>query len=254
MSQYFNIWALYPFYMIEKPKLLLLVIIFTLVGIFGIYAYAVSIESKTVSISDLGPGHIGSLVEVKGYIKEVNQWSDGDLNLVLVDYESGKTVDVTVDTEAAENLEHQEKLIPGAKIQVNGLVEDYKGNLLIHVRSSEGIRLLQTATANTLSLGIILERPEVFEGILVVVRGTVWDIEKIESLNAYTYTLQNSSDGYYYSVNCIVFNVSEFADRDNMRIHSGDEVIFEGFFEYYEQKGMWQIQSSEGKNSMEKIE
>ncbi len=251
---FYNIDYLYPLYMIEKPKLLLLVILITLSGILGIYGYAVLIQAKTVSIADLGWRDLGSLVEVEGHIKEVSVWKEGDLNLVLVDYESGKTIDVIVDSEAVKNLEHQEKLIPGAKVRVNGLVEDYKGNLQINVRSSEGIKLLQTAQSNTLPLDVILERPEVFEGVLVIVQGNVWDIEEIGSISAFTFTMQNSSEGQYYSVNCIVFNTTELRDRDDMRIQNGDEVRFTGFFEYYQQKGTWQIQSYEGKESLEKID
>ncbi|MEE9150342.1 MAG: hypothetical protein V3U20_00730 [Thermoplasmata archaeon] len=250
----FNDNDLYPLYMIEKPKLLTIVIILTLSGILGIYAYAVSIEAKTVSIADLGSKYLGSLVEVEGHIKEMTAWEDGDLNLVLVDYDSGKTIDVTLDSDAVKNLAHSEKLIPGAKIRVNGLVEDYKGDLLIHVMSGEGVKLLQTARSNTLPLNVILERPEVFEGVLVEVRGKVWDIEGIESLSAFTFTLQNSSEGKYHSVNCVVFNTTELTDRDNMRIQNGNEIIFTGYFEYYQQKGIWQIQSYEGKESLEKVD
>jgi DNA/RNA endonuclease YhcR with UshA esterase domain len=239
--------------MIEKPKLLALVIIITLAGIIGIYAYAVLIEAKTISIADLGPKHIGSLVEVEGHIKEVDAWPDGDLGFILVDYGSGKSVDVNVDSEAVSSIPNQEKFIPGAKIRVAGLVEEYNGNLLISVRSSEGIKLLKTATSNEVPLETILERPEVFEGILVVVRGTVWEIEKIESIEACTFTLQNSSEGRYYSVSCIVFNSTELLDMDGMRIHSGDEIYFTGTFEYYEKKGIWQIQSNNGREDIIKV-
>jgi DNA/RNA endonuclease YhcR with UshA esterase domain len=240
--------------MIEKPKLLLLVILITLVGILGIYTYAVLIEAKTISISDLGSKHLGSLVEVEGYIKEVNEWQDGDLNLILVDYESGKTIDVNVDADATENLAHQEKLIPGAKIRVNGLVEDYKGDLFIHVMSSEGIELVQTTGKNLLPLDVILERPDVFEGVEVQVGGEVRDIGYIESLNAFTFTLRNSSSGYYYSISCIVFDMSVFRDKGDNSIQNGDEITFHGTFEYYAQNGIWQIQSDEGKESLEKVD
>ncbi|UCF08824.1 MAG: hypothetical protein JSW28_03795 [Thermoplasmata archaeon] len=240
--------------MIEKPKLLLIVIIVSLTGILGIYFYAVSIESKTMSIADIGYDDLGSFVEVEGHIKEVDAQSGGDLLFALVDYDSGKTMDVRIDSGAAENLERQEKLIPGAKIRVSGLVEDYKGTLQIRVMSSEGIKLLKTAQSNTLSLDVILERPEVFSGVYVVVKGRVWDIETIESIEAITFTLQNSSESGYYSVNCIIFNLTELRDRDDKRVSSGDEIIFEGYFGYYEREGAWQIQSSEGKESLERVE
>lgn len=238
----------------EKPKLVFLVICISLVGIFGIYAYAVMIEEKTVPIADLGSKYIGSMVEVEGHIKEIKTWQDGDLSIILVDYESGKSVEVNVDSDAVKNLDHQDKLIPGAKIRVSGLVEDYKGEILIHVMSSEGIELLQTAANNIIPLNVILERPEVFEGVQVVVRGDVWNIEEIESLNAFTFTLQNTSDDGYYSVNCIIFNLTQFVDRDDMWVQYGSEVIFTGILEYYQKQGIWQIQSYEGKASLEIID
>ena len=193
-------------------------------------------------------------MEVEGHIKDVSEWNVWDLKMVLVDFDSGKTIDVTVDSEAANNIEHLEKFIPGAKIRVNGLVEDYQGDLLIHVTSSEGVKLLVTAQSNTIPLSVILERPEVFEGVLVVVSGQVWDIDEIESINAVTFCLQNSSEDGYYSVNCIVFDASRLMDRDSKRIQSGDEVIFTGTFEYYASNGIWQIQSYEGKESLEKVD
>ena len=240
--------------MIEKPKLLAIVIIVSLAGVLGLYAYAVSIESKSMSIADLDSGDLGSIVEVEAYIKDVNAWSSGDLNLELVDYGSGQSIDVKVDADAAGNLNHPEKFIPGAKIRVNGLLEDYQGELQIHVMSSDGITLLQTAHTNVLSLGVILDRPEVFQGIFVVVRGDVWDIETIESINAITFTLHNSSEWDFRSVNCIVFNVTELRDRDGNVIHSGDEIVLEGIFEYYEKEGIWQIISEEGTQGIEKME
>jgi DNA/RNA endonuclease YhcR with UshA esterase domain len=238
----------------ETRKLIALVISFSLLGIFGLYAYAVSIEAKTQPIADIDSKDLGSLVEVEGYIKEVKMWQDGDLSLVLADYESGESIDVNVDAGAVQNLLDQEKMVPGAKVKVSGLVEDYKGELLIHVMSSEGVIVTQQASTITLPLNVILERPEVFEGIEVKVRGTVWEIEEIESLEAITFTLQNSSEGGYYSVSCIVFNMTRLVDMNDKSISQGSGVIFSGNFEYYAQNGIWQIQTYEGKESLDKVD
>ncbi len=240
--------------MIEKPKLLAIVIFVSLAGVLGLYAYAVSIESKSMSIADLDSGDLGSIVEVEAYIKEVDAWSSGDLNFVLVDYGSGQSIDVKVDADAAGNLNNPEKLIPGAKIRVSGLMEDYNGELQIHVMSSEGVTLLKTAQSNVLSLAVILDRPEIFQDIVVVVRGNAWNIENIESIGAITFTLHNSSQGDFRSVNCIVFDVTDLRDRDGNFIHSGNEIVLEGFFEYYKKEGIWQIISEEGTQGIEKVE
>lgn len=240
--------------MIEKPRLLLIVILIALCGVFGLYVYAVSIESKTMSIGDLDSGDIGSMVEVEGHVMDVELWSSGDMSLHLIDRDSGKIVEVTIDSDTADDLNNQDKLVPGAKLRVSGLVEDYKGELQIHVMSTEGITLLNTAHENVLPLGILLDRPEIFEGSYVVVRGTVWEIEEIESLGAVKFTLQNSSGGDYRSISCIVFNLSSLRDRDGYSIHSGDEIIFEGYFGYYDKEGFWQISSEEGDDGIEKVE
>jgi exonuclease VII large subunit len=88
----------------------------------------------------------------------------------------------------------------------------------------------------------------------VKVRGTVWEIEEIESINAITFTLQNSSEGQYYSVSCIVFNMTRLVDMNDKSISSGSDVIFTGAFEYYAQNGIWQIQTYEGKESLDKAD
>lgn len=240
--------------MIEKPRILLLVIIISIAGVIGLYAYAVSIESKSMSIADLDSGDLGSIVEVEAHIKDVQSWSSGDLDLVLTDYGAGKTLNAKIDADAAGNLENPEKLVPGAKIRISGLVEDYNGELQIHVMSSEGVTVLETAKDNVLSLAVILDRPDIFSGISVVVRGKVWDIKIIESIDAIVFTLQNSSQGDYRSVNCIVFNATELRDRDGNPIYSGDEIVLEGVFEYYEKEGIWQIISEEGTQGIEKME
>jgi hypothetical protein len=50
-----------------------------------------------------------------------------------------------------------------------------------------------------------------------------------------------------------MFNSTEFVDMDGMRIQSGDEVIFSGTLEYYEQKGTWQVQSGEERDCLMKV-
>lgn len=238
--------------MIEKPKLLMLVILLTLSGIIGLYGYAVSIETKTVPISELEKD-IDNLVTVEGYIKDITVWNE-EANMLLIDFASDATVNVLVEKNAWRNVNQQDKFIFGAKVMASGLVEkDQIDEILIRVMSSEGIQLLEPARNIKLSLDV-LERPYVFEGMNVTAEGQVWDIEKIESISAYTFTLQNSSEGQYYSVNCIVFDSPRFVDIYNKQIYNGTNIIFKGVFEYYASNGIWQIKSNEGKDSLEKVD
>ncbi len=238
--------------MIEKPKLLMLVILLTLSGTLGLYGYAVSIETKTVPISELQKD-IDNLVTVEGYIKDITVWNE-EANMLLIDFTSDATVNVLVEKNAWRNVNQQDKFIFGAKVMASGLVEkDQIDEILIRVMSSEGIQLLEPARNIKLSLDV-LERPYVFEGMNVTAEGRVWDITEIESISAYTFTLQNSSEGQYYSVNCIVFDSPRFVDTYNKPIYNGTNIIFKGVFEYYAPNGIWQIRSNEGKNSLEKVD
>jgi hypothetical protein len=174
--------------------------------------------------------------------------------MLLIDFTSDATVNVLVEKNAWRNVNQQDKFIFGAKVMASGLVEkDQIDDILIRVMSSEGIQLLEPARNIKLSLDV-LERPYVFEGMNVTAEGRVWDITEIESISAYTFTLQNSSEGQYYSVNCIVFDSPRFVDTYNKPIYNGTNIIFTGVFEYYAPNGIWQIRSNEGKNSLEKVD
>ena len=102
--------------MIEKPRLLFLVIIISFVGVIGLYTYAVSIESKSMSIGDLDSGDVGSMVEVEAHIKDVKAWSSGDLDMVLTDYGSGEILNAKIYANAAGYLNSPEKLTPTRKM------------------------------------------------------------------------------------------------------------------------------------------
>ena len=128
--------------MIERPKLLTIVIAFSLIGVIGLYLYSISLEPKRMAIKDIGEEDIGSLVEVEAYIEDLYVTKNNNLIITLIDHQTNHTLTVFVVSDVYENLNNKEELTPGAKIIVNGEVCEYEGELEIKVTSSNGIRII----------------------------------------------------------------------------------------------------------------
>lgn len=131
--------------MIERPKLLTIVIAFSLIGVIGLYLYSISLEPKRMAIKDIGEDDIGSLVEVEAYIKDLWITEYNNLIITLVDPQTNHTLTVFVVSDVYENLNNKEELTPGAEIIVKGEVCEYEGKLEIKVTSTDGIKIINAA-------------------------------------------------------------------------------------------------------------
>lgn len=236
--------------MLEKPKLLMLVIVLSLTGLLALYSYAVSIESKSISLDELSEGDINSLVTVEGYIKDVESSSYSDLILTLTDYESNKTVETIIESDTLSKIEDKESLLPGAKIKVHGVVEEYKGELQIRISSSDGLEVLQKPGLESIPLDILLDRPYLYEGAIVSVNGTVHEVQGMSS--AFQFELKGSGG---YSIHCYITDIDEpLRDRDGKLIYEGDHVKITGTFKYYANKAIFEIFSNQGNEALEKFD
>lgn len=128
--------------MIERPKLLTIVIVFSLIGVIGLYLYSISLEPKRIAIKDIGEDDIGSLVEVEAYIKDSWVTQNNNLLITLIDYQTNHTLTVFVVSDVYEYLDNKEELSPGAEIIVKGEVCEYEGELEIKVISIDGIEII----------------------------------------------------------------------------------------------------------------
>jgi DNA/RNA endonuclease YhcR with UshA esterase domain len=127
---------------IERPKLLTIVIAFSLIGVIGLYLYSISLEPKRMAIKDIGEDDIGSLVEVEAYIEDLYVTKNNNLIITLIDRQTNHTLTVFVVSDVYENLNNKEELTPGAEVIVKGEVCEYEGELEIKVTSSNGIRII----------------------------------------------------------------------------------------------------------------
>ncbi len=131
--------------MIERPKLLTIVIVFSLIGVIGLYLYSISLEPKRMAIKDIGEDDIGSLVEVEAYIEDLYVTKNNNLIITLIDHQTNHTLTVFVISDVYEILANKEELILGAEIIVKGEVCEYEGELEIKVTSTDGIKIINAA-------------------------------------------------------------------------------------------------------------
>jgi len=225
-----------------RNKILVVALCLGLGGTLLLYAYAASIGPRRASIGELGPGDIGSLVQVSGHVKERWATSSGDTNMVLVDYSDGASMRVFVDDAVMGQVSEGSRIIPGAEVSVTGEVQTYKGALEIAVRAASGIELLKEASENVVGIELLTRNPVYFDGMTVRVQGRIYDIPTFYTSNSTALTrFTLVSEGSNYRVLAVVFGWDWSSDARG--IEEGMNVAYEGVWGYYDVEARWQISS-----------
>ena len=226
--------------MIEKPKQLTVIIIIALAGVVALYGYALSIAQQTLSIDEIGPEHVGSKVDTTGHIKEIKSYSWGT-RLTLIDIGSEATIGVSVQEETMGGVAQQEELVPGAKVKVMGLLGSYKDSLEIEVGSSSDLEIIELAGQKVLDIGVVLDRPEVFEGMNLTLSGTIREIDtRTDGSFLGTFTVRDGTGNY--TIMCYMASYGGmFSYENGDRVQEGDKITATGNFQYYTAKGTWEL-------------
>lgn len=226
-----------------RNKILIVALCLGLGGTLLLYAYAASIGPRRVSIGGLGPGDVGSLVQVGGHVQDRWATSSGDTNIVLVDYSDGASIRVFVDDVVMNQVSGASRIVPGAEVSVTGEVQTYKGVLEIAVRSASGIELLKDASENIVHVELLSKNPTYFDGMTVKVQGRIYDVQAFRTSNSTMLTrFTLVSEESNYRVLAVVFGWDWSSDPRG--IGDGMIVTFEGVWGYYDVEARWQISSS----------
>lgn len=234
--------------MIEKPRLLLAVIVISFIAVGGLYSYALSIDARDVSISEITEKEVGTVVSTSGYIKQLREGSTGFLTMELVDVADNASILVSIPSEVRTDYAYESQLLPGAEVRVSGLVNLYKESLSIEVSASRSIQITRYADENLVGIQTLLERPYVFEGMLVTVEGEVGDIR-----SAYEFILKESSADFSnsgsYSLTCYIEGGTQISSgkifvKGGEMLGNGDSARVQGIFKYYPNRGLWQLETA----------
>lgn len=218
----------------------------------GIYIYSQNENVVVIRAGELNEDLAGQSVQMSGHIEDVELKSGGGLAVTLIDYQTSGTSSVKIagDAFAEDGGPDIGVLMPGAKILIRGIVEEYKGYLWIQVESGIGVRLLQKAENNSVELGVLLESPSLFRGQIICIEGfisSVWTIGNHSLPAGFGFEIYNYRDDVSYSVTCAIFLEYSQEGGDDDTVYelpdSGERAKFTGTFDYYSREGCWEITS-----------
>jgi DNA/RNA endonuclease YhcR with UshA esterase domain len=173
---------------LKRNRLLLLAVLGSVIGVVSLYAYATTIQAREVAIGDVGGDDVGSLVRVRGLLKDVSTTSGGSLRMVVMDPETYSTVGVFIPRDVVDGMEGLEEFVPGASLTVVGEVQEYRGRVELYVSSPRDVRVVAPAASGIMELDVLAENPETFAGMTVRVQGRLLDPEVIVDWKRYEVT------------------------------------------------------------------
>ena len=222
--------------MIEKPKLLALLISISLTGLLSLYVYAINIEPRNMGITDIGEDDIGMVVSISGYVKDVDLSPIG-MKINLTEPSDRTFINVFLSKDVYDGVDPitSRELRPGARIQLRGELRLYNEKIEIEIFRPEDVELLEKCTENTVPIPVLLDGRETYEGMFVNVSGIVVERENLSSAGGVWLVLLNESDYGRYSLLCVVYGL------DEKFVCLGEKMCIAGTFEYYSRDGRWQV-------------
>ena len=163
--------------MIEKPKMIAAIAVLSILGLVGLYAYAVNIQPLYVSPSSIGAEHQGMLVETQGAVAGVRGLSSGAVVIELVDMDKPGSVSVLVSEDIVDG---GARAVPGDIISSRGIVEMYRGQPQLVPSSAKDVYIVERGEPVKPSPFSLLSNIHLFENIPVEVEGNVvlsWEDE-----------------------------------------------------------------------------
>lgn len=158
--------------MTRSTKGLVLLSIF-LLSLSGLYFYLGTVEPESKFIMFIEEKDEGKIVLVEGVVNDLTFKKDSSF-FDLVDPDDGEHIRVFCEFGISRGL--RENLVPGARVEVIGVVTIYDHELEIEVKKEGDLELKAYPEANHVGMNIIYQNKEVFDNMTAVVRGTVKDL------------------------------------------------------------------------------
>ncbi len=218
----------------DRKKTLIVSLTLCIFCTLALYAYSWTVSPREISIGEIGQDDIGAFVRTQGFVKSVFGLYSGGSRIELLDPSDYSTISVFVSKEVVSAVQFMQELVPGSKIWVAGEVQEFYGNVEVMVKDEAMIGLISTATENRMDLGTLARNPDVFQGMLVVVRGDVTDIvviidwDKVR-INSGGYSMWVEYDGKDKPIGRVdvygklMFN--EDRDRFEIKVAGGSDAI-----------------------------
>ncbi len=223
---------------LNRDQILTIAVVVSIVGISSLYLFSSQQTTRRVSISEIDDTMIGSQIVTEGFVSDVG-WFSWTVIVELKEPDRPEGLTVAFDRELADELgEDKKEIRPGAKLSVEGKLEEYEGDLNLRVESINGLSIEEKAYSSFTDITFLLENPRWYESMGVKIRGDVIEEQTCSSSN-HTVLIVSSFEAPSYELTCEVKNWDPEADL------IGSPVALEGYWEYDEHKGQWKLVSYE---------
>lgn len=219
---------------LDKKKILTFAVIFSIIGISVLYGLTAQTSSRNKNIAEIDEELLGTRISTEGIISDTS-WFRFTVLFELRERDFEESLTVATDRDVIEDLDGKEELIHGARVSVEGKLEEYEGNIQLNIDDQGRIDIEEGAYSDFTPISDILENPNWYEGMEVKIQGDIIDIER-------------KDQGLYLTI-------ADFED-ENYRIHSLVEeeidmknpirrpAVIEGRVIYNSNTGVWFIYSS----------
>ncbi|MBS3781268.1 MAG: hypothetical protein KGY66_00550 [Candidatus Thermoplasmatota archaeon] len=151
----------------NKQKILTFAVIFSIVGISTLYIFSAQNSTRKMNVSEIDEKLLGSRVRTEGVISDISWFSYMFLFEIKEEGHEG-SLTVVCERDVIEGLEEKSnEMIPGAKVMVEGKLEEYEGDMNLRIDSIGELSIQERAISNFTPLSEILENPGWYEGMKV---------------------------------------------------------------------------------------
>ncbi|GEM_PF-2043345 len=223
--------------MLSREKLLSVAVIVSLIGVSSLYLFSAQQSTFRRDLSEIDESLVDSRLVTQGTISEKNDFQHTIL-LTLQEEGHHDSLTVAIDKDIIEDvLDELHELRPGAKVEVEGLLEDYEGDLSLRVDELGEISIKEKAQSSFIEFSSLLENPTWYQNMEVKVRGEV--IEKSNSSEGSALTLSSlEDDEYWYEITC-------FLDDTIEEQVLGKPAVIVGEWTYDNSRGRWKLEGTE---------
>ncbi|MEF8873085.1 MAG: hypothetical protein V5A88_00265 [Candidatus Thermoplasmatota archaeon] len=223
--------------MLTREQLLTLAVVISICGISALYLLSSQRSTVRANISEIDEGMIGSRVVTEGTVSGITRLPNTVL-LELKEEDHQKSLTVAVDKEI-ERVQEEDKrdLKAGAVVEVEGVLEEYEGDLNLRVDELGYLSVLEKAHSSFTKISSLLEDPRWYEGMELKVRGDV--VEKKNSSQQTELILSSIDEGEdRYELTCTMRPWEEEGDI------LGKPAVVKGEWRYENTEGRWVLKAS----------
>lgn len=217
---------------LNKDKILTVAVIVSIVGISTLYLFSSQQPTRRASVSEIDETMMGTRVVTEGFVSDVS-WFSWTVILTLKEEGHPEGLVVAFDREIAENLgEEKLEIREGAKLRVEGKLEEYEGTLNLRVDSMGELSIEKKAYSSVTEIQSLLENPRWYEGMGVGIQGDIIDEENVFN---HTTLVISSFEHNDYELTC------EIKDWHHEERLIGKPVSVDGYWEYDNNEGLWKL-------------